>query len=212
MDASFWNERYAAEHFVYGEEPNAFVAEHAGQIPHGPVLCLAEGEGRNAVYLAYLGHPVTAVDQSEVGLAKAQRLAAKRGVAIDTIHADLTHYDIVPGKWPGIVLVFAHLPQPARRAMHRTAAEGLSPGGVIILEAYTPAQLALGTGGPKDPRMCVTLDELREDFDGLELLVAREVERDIREGTFHTGRGAVVQAVARKAEDYVRETTGQDPE
>ena len=90
MDAAFWNNRYAIAGHVYGEAPNAFVAEVAPQISTGPVLCLAEGEGRNAVYLATLGHRVTAVDQSEVGLAKAQRLAKARGVEIETLVTDLT--------------------------------------------------------------------------------------------------------------------------
>lgn len=205
MDASFWNERYAAEHYVYGDKPNDYVAELAALIPRGgPVLCLAEGEGRNAVHIASLGHAVTAVDQSEVGLAKARRLAAERGVKIETVCADLTSYEIATCVWAGIVLAFAHLPELARRAMHRRAAAGLLPGGVIILEAYTPAQIALATGGPKDPALTMTLGELREDFAGLEFLVARELEREVLEGAFHTGRGAVVQIAARKAKNFVR--------
>jgi SAM-dependent methyltransferase len=110
MDAAFWNNRYAVTGHVYGEAPNAFVAEVAPQIPAGPVLCLAEGEGRNAVHLATLGHRVTAVDQSEVGLAKARRLAGARGVEIETMLADLANYSIAAGAWAGIVATFAHQP------------------------------------------------------------------------------------------------------
>ena len=139
MDASFWNERYAAEHHVYGEEPNAFLREVASRIPEGPVLCLAEGEGRNAVFLATLGHDVTAVDQSEVGLDKARRLAARHGARIETVHADLSDYAIRPEAWAGIVAVFAHVPPPLRKRIHREAVAGLKPGAVVQVLGQKPA-------------------------------------------------------------------------
>jgi SAM-dependent methyltransferase len=200
MDAAFWNDRYAVAGHVYGESPNAFVAEVARQIPTGPVLCLAEGEGRNAVYLATLGHRVTAVDQSEVGLAKARRLAEARGVEIETLVTDLTDYAIAVGAWAGMVATFAHLPPVLRRRIHHEAVAGLRPGGVFILEAYTPAQLAFGTGGPKSPELLMTLPVLRDELSGLELLIGREIEREVIEGDGHTGRGAVVQILARRLE------------
>jgi SAM-dependent methyltransferase len=198
MDATFWNDRYAVAGHVYGEAPNAFVAEVAPQIPAGPVLCLAEGEGRNAVHLAMLGHRVTAVDQSEIGLAKARRLAGTRGVEIETVLADLANYSIATGAWAGIVATFAHLPPALRRRVHRDVVAGLQPGGVFVLEAYTPAQLAFGTGGPKSPELLMTLATLREELSGLQFLIARELERDVIEGDGHTGRGAVVQILARR--------------
>jgi SAM-dependent methyltransferase len=198
MDAAFWDDRYAAEAYAYGEAPNAFVAEMAQQIPAGPRLCLAEGEGRNAVFLARLGYRVTAVDQSAIGLTKALRLAEASGVVIETVHADLNSYRIMPGAWAGIVATFAHLPPPLRRKVHAAVVHGLKPGGVFILEAYTPAQLALGTGGPKVPELLMTLDNLRDELAGLEFVVAREIERDVTEGSFHQGRGAVVQILARR--------------
>jgi SAM-dependent methyltransferase len=200
MDAAFWNERYAATGHVYGEAPNAFVAEVAPQIPAGPVLCLAEGEGRNAVHLATLGHRVTALDQSETGLAKARRLAEKRGVTIQTMVTDLADYSIAAGAWAGIVATFAHLPPALRRRIHREVVNGLQPGGVFVLEAYTPAQLAFDTGGPKSPELLMTLAGLREELSGLELLIACERERDVIEGSGHTGRAAVVQILARRHE------------
>jgi SAM-dependent methyltransferase len=200
MDAEFWNNRYAAPKYIYGEMPNTFVAEMASQIPAGLVLCLAEGEGRNAVHLATLGYRVTAVDQSEAGLAKARRLATVRGVEIETVLADLGNFTIEPGEWAGIVATFAHLPPAIRREVHAQAMCGLRPGGVFILEAYTPAQLAFDTGGPKSPELLMTLAGLREELAGLELLIGREVERDVIEGDGHTGRGAVVQILARRYE------------
>jgi SAM-dependent methyltransferase len=198
MDVSFWNNRYAVAGHVYGEAPNAFVAQVAPQIPAGPVLCLAEGEGRNAVYLATLGHRVTAVDQSEVGLAKARRLAKTRGVEMETRVTDIANYAIAASAWAGIIATFAHLPPALRRRIHREVVAGLQPGGIFILEAYTPAQLAFGTGGPKSPELLMTLAGLRDELSGLVLLVGREIEREVIEGTGHTGRGAVVQILARR--------------
>src|ERR1035441_2793622 len=153
MDAEFWKNRYAAPQYIYGETPNTFVAVVASQIPAGPVLCLAEGEGRNAVHLAILGHRVTAVDQSEAGLAKGRGFATARGVEIETVLADLGNFTIGPGVWAGIVATFAHLPPAIRRKVHVQAVCGLRPGGVFILEAYTPAQLAVDAGGPKSPQL-----------------------------------------------------------
>ncbi|MCX6956576.1 MAG: class I SAM-dependent methyltransferase [Verrucomicrobia bacterium] len=193
-----WDQRFAGDAYFYGREPNGFVASVAAQIPAGPVLCLAEGEGRNAVHLARLGHAVTALDQSPVGLAKANRLAAERGVALTTLATDLAQYAIAPAAWSGIVATFAHFPPPLRRAVHAQVVAGLRPGGVFVLEAYTPAQLSFGTGGPKDLELLMTLDALRAELAGLELLHACECERDVVEGIGHTGRAAVVQILARR--------------
>ena len=194
----FWDERYGARDYVYGTRPNAFVEAMAPEIPSGPVLCLAEGEGRNAVYLAGRGHPVTAVDQSTVGLSKAQRLAEEKGVGLTTLARDLEDFTIAPGAWSGIVATFAHLPPPLRRVVHGQVVRGLVPGGVFILEAYTAAQVGLGTGGPREPELCMSLASLREELDGLTFEIGREVERLVVEGTGHTGRGAVVQVLARR--------------
>jgi SAM-dependent methyltransferase len=195
---NFWDERYgaAAESYVFGTEPNDFLAAHAHLIPPGPVLCLGEGEGRNAVFLARRGHAVTAIDQSAVGLAKARQLAAKRGVTITTAVTDLAAYAIVPGAWAGIVAIFVHLPVPLRRAVMSQVVAGLRPGGVYVSEVYAPAQLAFGTGGPKELALLVPLADLRAELAGLDFLTAREVERDVIEGTGHTGRAAVVQVAA----------------
>jgi len=166
--------------------------------PDGPVLCLAEGEGRNAVHLAQRGHRVTAVDQSATGLAKAGRLAAASGVEVETIRADLESFVITPGAWAGIVATFAHLPPSLRRTVHRAAVNGLQPGGILILEAYSPAQLKFGTGGPKSPELLMPLHCLLEELAGLEFMVAHEIERKVIEGGFHHGRGSVVQILARR--------------
>lgn len=196
---SFWDDRYrAAEGYVFGTAPNDFLAAHAAAIPAGPVLCLAEGEGRNAVFLATRGHAVTAVDQSVVGLEKARQLAATRGVALATVAADLAEFAIAPGTWAGIVLIFGHLPAPLRRRIAAQAVAGLQPGGVFLSEVYSPAQLAFGTGGPKDPALLVPLADFRAELGGLEFEIARECERDVIEGPAHSGRAAVVQILGRR--------------
>lgn len=199
-EREFWERRYSEPEYAYGTEPNDFLVEIAERIPPGPVLCLAEGEGRNAVWLAERGYAVTAVDAAATGLAKAESLARARAVQIETIAADLATFAIKPQAWSGIVAIFAHLPPLLRRSVHRAAARGLMPGGVLILEAFTPRQLALGTGGPQKPELLYTLDELREDLAGLDLEIGRERERDVVEGLYHTGRAAVVQVLARRIE------------
>ena len=195
---AMWDERYGEPELAYGSSANEFLRSMAQHLPPGPVLCLAEGQGRNAVYLAKRGHPVTAVDQSPIGLARARDLAAQEGVQIDTCTTDLAEFTIAPGAWAGIVAIFAHLPAPLRARVHRAVVAGLKAGGVFILEAYTPAQLGNHTGGPRGLALLMTLEGLREELAGLELLHALETTRDIREGRYHTGAGAVVQVVARK--------------
>lgn len=197
---NMWDERFGRSDWVYGKEPNDFLREQASQIPlrkgQSRVLSLGEGEGRNAVFLASLGHRVTAVDASIEGLKKVVRLAAERGVSIETVHADLAAWEPEQGVFDGVISIFCHLPESVRRHAHRAAARGLAPAGVLLLEAYTPAQLAFGTGGPKDVSLLYTLPMLREDFGSLDLSIAREVEREVVEGELHTGRAATVQLLA----------------
>ncbi|AOS44140.1 tellurite resistance protein TehB [Lacunisphaera limnophila] len=198
-DASFWDQRYgAATGYLYGTSPNEFLAAVADRIPPGPVLCLAEGEGRNAVHLARRGHAVTAVDQSATGLAKAAALAEKNAVPLTTIVADLADFPLSPGTWAGIVAIFMHLPPALRATVLARAVVGLLPGGMFVLECYSPAQLAFHTGGPREVTLLPTLATLRGELPGLEFLHGDELERDIIEGDGHTGRGAVVQVLARR--------------
>ncbi len=196
MTGNPWDDRFGGDTYVYGTEPNDFLRAEAARIPRGRVLALAEGEGRNAVFLAGLGHDVTAVDLSREGLRKTEKLAADRGVAVTTVHADLATYEPDRGAYQGVIAIFAHLPAPVRHAAYARAAAALAPGGVMIVESYRPEQVALGTGGPKDLALLPTLDDLRDDLAGLDLVVARAVVRDVVEGTLHTGRAATVQVVA----------------
>jgi len=193
-----WDQRYGDRDFFYGTEPNDFLRAEAGRLPRGDVLCIGDGEGRNGVWLAQQGMVVTSVDLSAVGLAKAQELARQRGVALTTQQADLATFDLGTSRWHGVVSIFCHLPSALRRDVYARIVRALRPGGVVLLESYTPAQLGRGTGGPPDVDMLVGLADLRGDFAGLTVLRGEELERDVREGKGHKGRSAVVQFVARK--------------
>jgi SAM-dependent methyltransferase len=190
-----WNERFSEPGFAYGTDPNEFLVEVAHTIPRGRVLCLAEGEGRNAAYLAVLGYDVTAVDLSDVGREKAMALAGERGVVVDYVLADLTTFEIEEGGWQAIVSIFCHLPPPARADLHARCVRGLTKGGALVLEGFTPRQLELGTGGPKNRELLFELGVLRTEFNGLELEIARELERPLIEGAYHTGVASVVQVL-----------------
>ena len=193
-----WDERYSAKEYAYGTDPNTFLVANFAHLPKGRVLSLAEGEGRNAVFLAQQGYAVTGVDASEVGLAKAKALADARGVVAHWVHADLAHYEPGESAWEGIVSIFCPLPPAIRRALYRKVLAALKPGGVFLLEAYTPAQIQHGTGGGKSVELMQTADTLREELPGLDFVHLVELERDVVEGVFHTGLGAVVQAIAVK--------------
>jgi SAM-dependent methyltransferase len=193
-----WDERYREPGFAYGTQPNDFLTMAADVIPLGPVLCVGEGEGRNAVFLAMRGHAVTAVDASAVGLAKAAVLATERGVTLRTITADLAHFPIEEGVWSGAVSIFCHLEPDLRRVVHERLVRGLAPGGVFILEAYRPEQLLYGTGGPTKRELLYTLADLEADLSGFELQHAAELVREVHEGRYHNGRSAVVQIIARR--------------
>lgn len=193
-----WDKRYDTQEYIYGTEPNDFLAERFATIPKGKVLCLAEGEGRNAVFLARQGYAVTAVDASKVGLDKAQKLAVESNVDLEVVHADLADFRLGENEWDGIVAIFCHLPVDVRQQVHRQIPTALRPGGVFLLEAYTPDQLALATGGPTDRDLLLTDNILQSELRGLKFQHLAEVQREVFEGSFHTGRAAVVQAIASK--------------
>ncbi|HTQ10728.1 MAG TPA: class I SAM-dependent methyltransferase [Fimbriimonadaceae bacterium] len=193
-----WQQRYASADYAYGREPNDFLKSEVSRIPRGRILCIGEGEGRNAVFLARQGFQVTAVDGSSNGLDKARRLARESGVEIETTVADLAVYEIGICEWQGIVSIFVHLPDPLRELVHRRVVAGLAAGGAFVLEAYTPRQLEFRTGGPSELSRLAGLDALQRELRGLSFEIGREVERVVKEGTFHSGMSATVQIVARK--------------
>lgn len=195
---TFWDERYAAVEWAFGTEPNDFLRDHIHRLPAGPVLCIGDGEGRNGVFIASHGHAVTSVDLSQVGLTKAAQLAQDRGVPLTTQVADLATYDVGIAQWAGIVSIFCHLPSAVRATVYPRLAAGLAPGGVLLLEAYTPDQIGRGTGGPQDADLMCTPDGLQTELNGLEVLHLWHGLRDVVEGPLHSGSAAVVQYLGRK--------------
>ncbi len=193
-----WDERYAVAEFVYGKEPNTFLAEHYLKLPKGKVLSLAEGEGRNAVFLAAHGYEVTAVDASLVGLDKGRQLAKELGVHVEWIHADLNDFDLGLQQWDGIVSIFCPLPSSIRQKLYQKLPQALKPGGVFLLEAYTPDQIGRGTGGGNSLDVMQTVISLIAELPGLTFNHLQELEREVIEGIYHTGKGCVVQAIAQK--------------
>ena len=194
-----WDQRYSSESYAYGTEPNDFLISMYDKLPSGRTLSLAEGEGRNATWLAKQGMEVTAVDASEVGLKKAHKLAKDSGVSITTLHADLMDFEIGSNRWDVIVSIFCHLPPDVRMVVHQKCVEGLRSGGMILLEAYTPKQLEYKTGGPSVSGMMMDSHTLKDELVGLELIYLKETVREIHEGEYHNGEGAVVQLLARKS-------------
>ncbi|MFV2060984.1 MAG: class I SAM-dependent methyltransferase [Gammaproteobacteria bacterium] len=193
-----WNSRYSESGFAYGIEPNDFLVSVSNEIPLGSCLSLAEGEGRNAVFLAKQGHIVTAVDSSAIGLQKAAQLATDNNVSINTVQCDLNDFNIINNQFDSIISIFCHIPVLTRQRIHKNVVAGLKPGGFFVLEAYTQKQISYGTGGPPTPELTMSLVDLKKELRGMEFLIAQEIDRKVIEGKYHTGTGAVVQVLARK--------------
>jgi len=203
---NIWDTRFAADEYVYGRNPNAFLAEHHLVFPkHARILSLGEGEGRNAVFLARHGYDVTAMDASAEGMRKLSRLAAEGGVLVSQRLEDVTQADLGRARWDGIVSIFCHLASGDRRALYSRIREALKPGGIFLTEVFTPRQLGYQSGGPKDPDYLVERDELVEAFagagspaSGFEIVLAEEEIVTLDEGPFHQGLGSVVRFIARR--------------
>lgn len=193
-----WNERFSSEEYVYGKEPNAFVVQALSKIPFGNVLCIAEGEGRNAVFLAKQGREVTAWDYAEAGLEKTAQLAQEEQVKVTTRLCDLATVQWDQEKWDAIIHIFGHVPTPIMQRTWEGVRQSLKVGGRYITELYTVEQLAYATGGPRDVELLCNPLQLLEAFQGefIHHLFVGEVERV--EGTLHTGTAHVVQAVIEK--------------
>ena len=196
-DESFWNKHYADRDFLYGTEPNSFLAEHCHLLT-GPVLSLSEGEGRNAVLLASRGLDVIGVDISSVALEKAQTLAKSRGVEIKTVVADLATFEPEKNHYGSVISISAHLPSTVRNKLYPSIERSLRTNGLILLEAFSENQLTRDTGGPKDADMLMTVEKVQREFPNLEPVLLREVEREVLEGEGHRGMASVVQFIARK--------------
>ncbi|RYF27917.1 MAG: class I SAM-dependent methyltransferase [Comamonadaceae bacterium] len=201
---TFWGQRYAAPGYAYGTEPNAFLVQHLPALhalPTGArVLCLADGEGRNGVWLAQQGYQVTSLDIAPEGCAKARALAQERQVALTVLAADVTQHDLGDAAWDAIVSIFLHLPPGARRRLHQSVCKALRPGGFFLWEAYAPAQLGQTTGGPQTAALLPPLADVVHDFADAPRDIRHQWAgwREVQEGALHSGQGAVTQLIVQR--------------
>jgi cyclopropane fatty-acyl-phospholipid synthase-like methyltransferase len=194
-----WDERFSQHEPVYGEAPNSFLAAQAARFQPGmELLAPADGYGRNGIWLAKQGFKVHTVDLSLVGVERARKSAQAAGVAMIIEQADLATWNWPVNHFDGVFAIFLHLPPPDRAKVHAFMLRAAKPGGLIILEAFSPAQLRHTSGGPKQVELLYTAEILRQDFFPAEPLLLEEIETHIAEGHMHSGHAAVVQALFRK--------------
>ena len=195
-----WNERFSAPGYLFGTAPNRFLASQKHRLQRGQrALAVADGEGRNGVWLAEQGLAVTSVDFSPVALAKARQLAERAGVAIETIEADLGAWQWPAAAYDVVVAIFVQFaPPPMRATMFAGMRAALKAGGLLILEGYRPKQVEYGTGGPPNPENMYTRELLEAAFAGMEILHLAEYDAVIEEGSGHKGLSALIDFVARK--------------
>lgn len=198
--AAFWNERYASEDYLFGTQPNAFLAREAHRLtPKSRVLAVADGEGRNSVFLAQHGHRVVATDVSQRALDKARSLAERRGVAVEYLQADLADWDWPHETFDAVVGIFIQFAGPAaRRKMFHGFRRALRPGGMLFLHGYREEQIAYGTGGPPTAENLYTVRDLLDTFSDWDIQHLASYDAEIFEGTGHSGMSALVDLIARK--------------
>lgn len=192
-----WNERFKDEKYVYGTEPNVFLKDmHA--VLSGDVLTIAEGEGRNAVFLAGQGLNVTAWDYAESGLEKVSKLAARQGVRVNTELVDLAEAKWQQNQWDGIVNVFGHFPGEVRQKTLSGVKGAIKPGGYFIAEVYSHSQIPYQSGGPKELDFLYRPEDFLEEFSDWRIVhfFLGEVIRN--EGELHNGLSHVIQFVGQK--------------
>lgn len=195
---NFWDERYSATEYAYGEKPNSFMLEKLRQLTPGKILFPAEGEGRNAVYAATQGWEATAFDPSIEGRDKAIQLAQKHSV---TIHYQIENYETVDfpkESFDCIVLIFAHIHSENREKYHKKLISFLKPGGHLILEGFNKDQISRNTGGPKNIEMLYSAEELSNDFATFANLEIKETETLLDEGKYHNGKASVIRVTGIK--------------
>lgn len=196
-----WDERYSAAGYLFGTAPSRFLEVHAEYLlPGSSALAVADGEGRNSVYLAERGLHVTAMDASPVAVGKARALAAERGVDVDFHVAEVLEWPWTPDVYDLVVGIFIQFSPPAERAvvfdgMKKT----LKPGGILLLHGYRPEQIGYATGGPPHAENMYTEDFLRAAFADMEILRLATYDREVDEGRGHSGMSALIDLVARKS-------------
>jgi SAM-dependent methyltransferase len=197
--ARFWDGRFAESPAVYGEAPNAWLVECEAKLaPAARVLCLAEGQGRNALWLARRGHAVQALDLSAVAMAQLAQAAEAQGLSLEARQQDLADWQPTPASVDAVVIVFAHFPPSLRARVHAAAATALRPGGWLVLECFAREQLGRSSGGPRELDWLFDEDVLRVDFAGLQIERLERIDDVLDEGAFHQGQAVRWRLLARR--------------
>jgi SAM-dependent methyltransferase len=199
----FWDERYSASHFIYGEEPNAFFKEQIDQIKEGKILLPAEGEGRNAVYAASRGWQVVAFDQSREGRNKAMLLAQKNNVKIEYVVGEMQDVSFPEDHFDVIALIYAHFSPMHRSNYHQRLLKYLKKDGFFILEAFSKNHrehqlINEKAGGPKDEELLYDTDYITNDFSALDTVILHEYVTELKEGICHQGKSSVIRYAGQK--------------
>ena len=200
MAGNMWDERYAGGEYFFGTKPNAFmVSQHHLLKPDMHCLSVADGEGRNGVWLVQQGLKVLSVDSSAVAASKADTLAQQKGVKLDFEVADLLNWQWGENKYDVVVAIFIQFATPDQRTqLFANMKKCLKPGGLLLLQGYTPRQLEYGTGGPPVAENMYTEPFLRKAFAEMEIMLLKEHDAEINEGSGHHGMSALIDMVARK--------------
>jgi SAM-dependent methyltransferase len=198
-----WTKRFAREDYLFGEEPNAFLRAQAHRLRAGSsVLCVADGEGRNSVFLAEQGMKITAFDFAPNAVEKARKLAARHGVKVDHQVGDMYSWPWPVARYDAIVGIFIQFLPPGRRdGVFAQMQSAVEPDGLFLLEGYRPEQVDNKTGGPPRRDHMYTREWLERIFAGWEILLLDEYDAVIREGEAHSGMSALIDLVARKRSD-----------
>jgi len=199
FNSNFWDERYFAEEYVYGKEPNQFFKEQLEKvIPGGKLLLPGEGEGRNAVFAARLGWQVYAFDQSSVAKLKALKLAQESKVIINYSNIDLLQFTPQNNSYDCAAIIFVHIAMEFRTEFHEKIIDSIKPNGKIILEVFSKNQFGKNSGGPQDSAMLYSFDEIKNDFKKLKTILLKEENIFLDEGDKHRGQASVIRFVGEK--------------
>ena len=198
MSNTSWDKRYSEEQFAYGVKPNEFFKEQIEKIKPGTALFLGEGEGRNSVYAATLGWQVDAVDFSTSAKEKALRLAEENKVKINYTVADLESYQFLKSKYDVVVMIFLHLPKELNIKIFSNAISALKSGGKLIIETFSKNQINNSSGGPKDPELLFSEEELSKLTQGLNRILFESKTIILDEGLYHKGKADVIRFVGEK--------------
>lgn len=195
----FWETTYSQNEYVYGKDPNLFFKEYLNGIKPGKLFLPGDGEGRNTVYAAQKGWDVEAMDLTDSGRIKAEKLAAENGVTINFNTGNLIDYTLVPDSYDLIALIFVHFPHELRSEIHTKLTSSLKKGGHLIVEAFSKKQFGQITGGPRNYDLLYDREILMRDFHSLEINDIYETEQFLKEGNYHNGKSCQIRMIARKS-------------